>query len=79
MAPAEIEQTAAEIEVKGGDGKAYGMRATGSVLLFDGFLKVYEEGRDDESARSTRARTMPPKTTSRTAACRRSPSAITKR
>ena len=47
MAPADIEQTTAEIEVKGGDGKAYGMRANGSVLMFDGFLKVYEEGRDD--------------------------------
>ncbi|HEY8128365.1 MAG TPA: type I DNA topoisomerase [Hyphomicrobium sp.] len=47
MAPADIEQTTAEIEVKGGDGKSYGMRANGSVLMFDGFLKVYEEGRDD--------------------------------
>ena len=25
-----------------------GLRATGQVVLFDGFLKVYEEGRDDE-------------------------------
>ena len=24
-----------------------GLRATGQVILFDGFLKVYEEGRDD--------------------------------
>jgi DNA topoisomerase-1 len=47
MAAADIEQTTAEIDVKGADGKAYGMRANGSVLLFDGFLKVYEEGRDD--------------------------------
>ncbi|MBS0239874.1 MAG: type I DNA topoisomerase [Proteobacteria bacterium] len=47
MAPADIEQTAAEIEVKGADGKTYGLRANGSVLMFDGFLKVYEEGRDD--------------------------------
>jgi DNA topoisomerase-1 len=47
MAPADFEQTVAEIEVKGGDGKTYGLRANGSVLLFDGFLKVYEEGRDD--------------------------------
>ncbi|MFT3730232.1 MAG: type I DNA topoisomerase [Hyphomicrobium sp.] len=47
MAPADIEQTTAEIEVKGADGKAYGLRANGSVLMFDGFLKVYEEGRDD--------------------------------
>jgi DNA topoisomerase I len=47
MAPADVEQTAAEIEVKGSDGTSYGLRANGSVLLFDGFLKVYEEGRDD--------------------------------
>jgi DNA topoisomerase-1 len=47
MAPADLEQTAAEIEVKGRDGKTYGLRANGSVLVFDGFLKVYEEGRDD--------------------------------
>ncbi len=46
MASAELEQTAAEIEVKGRDGKPYGLRATGSVLTFDGFLKLYEEGRD---------------------------------
>ncbi|WP_423415113.1 type I DNA topoisomerase [Hyphomicrobium sp. B1] len=47
MAAADIEQTTAEIDVKGSDGKAYGLRANGSVLMFDGFLKVYEEGRDD--------------------------------
>ncbi len=55
MASAELEQTTAEIEVKGRDGKTYGLRATGSIVLFDGFLKLYEEGRDtdddDESAR----------------------------
>ncbi len=48
MASADIEQTAAEIEVKGRDNKAYGLRANGSVITFDGFLKVYEEGRDDK-------------------------------
>ena len=47
MAPAEMDQTTAEIEVKGHDSKVYGLRATGSVVTFDGFLKVYEEGRDD--------------------------------
>ena len=47
MAPADIEQTAAEIEVQGKDGKAYGLRANGSIVTFDGFLRVYEEGRDD--------------------------------
>jgi DNA topoisomerase-1 len=49
MAPADIEQTSADIEVKGRDGKAYGLRATGSVVVFDGFLKIYEEGRDDRA------------------------------
>jgi DNA topoisomerase-1 len=47
MASAELEQTAADIEVKGRDGKAYTLRATGSVVQFDGFLRVYEEGRDE--------------------------------
>lgn len=47
MAPADLEQTAAEIAVQGRDGKAYGLRANGSVVTFDGFLKVYEEGRDE--------------------------------
>ncbi|HEY7552355.1 MAG TPA: type I DNA topoisomerase [Hyphomicrobiaceae bacterium] len=50
MASAELEQTTAEIEVLGRDGKAYGLRATGSVVLFEGFLKLYEEGRDDRGA-----------------------------
>ncbi len=47
MASAEMKQTTADIEVKGRDGKVYTLRATGSVLTFDGFLKVYDEGRDD--------------------------------
>jgi len=33
--------------VKGRDGKTYTLRATGSVIQFEGFLKVYEEGRDE--------------------------------
>ncbi|MBO0766723.1 MAG: type I DNA topoisomerase, partial [Hyphomicrobiaceae bacterium] len=55
MASAELEQTTAEIEVPGRDGKTYGLRATGSVVLFDGFLKLYEEGRDDRGARNGKA------------------------
>lgn len=47
MASADIEQTTADIAVQGRDGKAYGLRANGSVVTFDGFLKVYEEGHDD--------------------------------
>jgi DNA topoisomerase-1 len=44
---AEIERTTADIDVRGKDGKPYGVRATGSVIRFDGFLKIYEEGMDD--------------------------------
>jgi DNA topoisomerase-1 len=47
MASAELEQTTADIEVRGRDGKLYTLRASGSVVMFEGFLKVYEEGRDD--------------------------------
>ncbi|WP_020087305.1 type I DNA topoisomerase [Hyphomicrobium zavarzinii] len=47
MASAEFKQTTADIEIKGRDGKTYTLRATGSVIQFDGFLKVYDEGRDD--------------------------------
>jgi DNA topoisomerase-1 len=44
---AEIERTIADIDVAGSDGKQYGVRASGSVIRFDGFLKIYEEGVDD--------------------------------
>ena len=44
---AEIERTSVDIDVAGSDGKPYGVRATGSVIRFDGFLKIYEEGVDD--------------------------------
>jgi DNA topoisomerase I len=44
---AEIERTTAEISVSGSDGQSYGLRATGQVIRFDGFLKLYEEGADD--------------------------------
>ena len=44
---AEIERTSVDIDVAGSDDKPYGVRATGSVIRFDGFLKIYEEGVDD--------------------------------
>ena len=44
---AEIERTTAEIEIVGADDVTYGLRATGQVIRFDGFLKLYEEGADD--------------------------------
>ena len=58
MASAELEQTTAEIEIKGRDGKTYGLRATGTVVAFDGFLKLYEEGRDDSDDENSRR--LPP-------------------
>ncbi|OYU70056.1 MAG: DNA topoisomerase I [Alphaproteobacteria bacterium PA2] len=44
MEAARIERTT--IELESGDGQT-GLRATGQVVLFDGYLAVYEEGRDD--------------------------------
>jgi len=42
---AEIERTTVDITVTGG--QQYCVRATGSVIRFDGFLRIYEEGIDD--------------------------------
>ncbi|HAW45756.1 MAG TPA: type I DNA topoisomerase [Roseovarius sp.] len=44
MAAARLERTTVEI---GSEDGQVGLRATGQVMLFDGFLKIYEEGRDD--------------------------------
>jgi DNA topoisomerase-1 len=44
---ADIERTTIDIDVTAKDGSAYGVRATGSVIRFDGFLKIYEEGIDE--------------------------------
>ncbi len=45
MASARLERTT--VEVGSADGQV-GLRATGQVVLFDGFLAVYDEGRDDQ-------------------------------
>jgi len=44
MEAARIERTTIDLDSQ--DGKT-GLRATGQVVLFDGYLAVYEEGRDD--------------------------------
>ncbi|MBS0126659.1 type I DNA topoisomerase [Thetidibacter halocola] len=44
MEAARLERTTVEI---GSDDGQVGLRATGQVVTFDGFLKVYEEGRDE--------------------------------
>jgi DNA topoisomerase-1 len=54
MADARFDQVGIDIEalapagVAGGERTRYGLRATGQTLTFDGFLKLYREGRDDE-------------------------------
>ena len=48
MASARLERTTAELA--DGTGQ-HGLRATGQVVLFPGFLALYEEGRDDERGR----------------------------
>src|SRR5437588_8080518 len=48
MMPAVFDQTTIDINAKGKSGADYLFRATGSVLKFDGFLKVYEEGKDQK-------------------------------
>ena len=47
MAAAIMERTTADIDVASSDGTAYQLRATGSVVKFDGFLKIYDEGKDE--------------------------------
>jgi DNA topoisomerase-1 len=46
MMPALYDQTTIDVAAKGKDAAAYVFRATGSVLKFDGYLKVYQEGKD---------------------------------
>jgi DNA topoisomerase I len=45
MAPAVFDQTTVDIDAKSGD-TTYRFRVTGSVLKFEGFLKLYEEAKD---------------------------------
>ncbi|MFV0491894.1 MAG: type I DNA topoisomerase [Pseudorhodobacter sp.] len=51
MAAARLERTTVDIISQDGQ---VGLRATGQVVLFDGFLKVYEEGRDEEEEDAAR-------------------------
>ena len=49
MAAAEFERTTVDIDA-GGEARKVGLRATGQVERFNGFLAVYQEGRDDVPA-----------------------------
>ena len=48
MMPANFDQTTIDVGTSGIGGTAYTFRATGSVMKFDGFLAVYEEGKDQK-------------------------------
>lgn len=47
MESAELERTTVDIDAKAG-GRALELRATGTVIKFDGFLTLYREGSDDD-------------------------------
>ncbi|HUF43928.1 MAG TPA: type I DNA topoisomerase, partial [Aestuariivirgaceae bacterium] len=49
MESAEFERTTIDITAQGNDAQRYTFRATGAVVRFDGFLRLYQEGRDDEA------------------------------
>jgi DNA topoisomerase-1 len=46
MMPALYDQTTIDVTAKGNNGVEHLFRATGSVLKFEGYLKVYQEGKD---------------------------------
>ena len=48
MNPAVFDQTTIDTAAKGKSGASYIFRTTGSVQRFDGFLAVYEEGKDQK-------------------------------
>ncbi len=48
MTPAVFDQTTIDISATGKSNTAYLFRATGTVQKFDGFLRVYQEGKDEK-------------------------------
>src|SRR4051812_24001626 len=61
MSDAEFEKTTAKISISTNRDN---LTATGEVMKFDGFLKVYNEGRDDEDGEEDTEGILPPLTTS---------------
>jgi len=56
MQSAELDQTTVDIS----DGKGQTLRATGSILAFDGFLKLYREDLDDPTEDEESGKILPP-------------------
>lgn len=59
MADAELEKTTATISISNSNEKFV---ATGEVITFDGFLRVYRESYDDDSEQEDESRLLPPLT-----------------
>jgi DNA topoisomerase-1 len=57
MESAQFERTTVDIEARSG-ARVLDLRATGQVVTFDGFLAVYQEGKDDEENEENRR--LPP-------------------
>ena len=57
MADAEIEKTVADISIAG---HPYRFQATGEVIMFNGFLKVYQESHDDDRDNDRDETVLPP-------------------
>ena len=59
MADAQLDQTAADLSATTDH---LTMRANGSVIIFDGFMKIYREDRDDQEEKSadSQSRILPP-------------------
>ena len=60
MKPAVFDQTSIEIAVVGSDQHNYLFRASGSVPRFDGFRRVYEEGKDQKDQEDADLKTKLP-------------------
>lgn len=58
MQPADIERTTVEIEAQNGESVA-GLRATGSVIRFDGFIAAYIDNRDEDSSEDEDSARLP--------------------
>jgi len=61
MADAELEKTRIQISIAGGKSEFDGLHFTarGEVIKFDGFLKVYLEGTDDENSEAEESGLLP--------------------
>ncbi|HMU32694.1 MAG TPA: type I DNA topoisomerase [Pyrinomonadaceae bacterium] len=59
MADAELEKTTVKIEISTNKEE---LTASGEVLKFDGFLKVYREGKDEDETEETAEGLLPPMT-----------------